>query len=170
MINYSWHQATGNDVESIVKLAQTNFESEIDQYFNPQPITYSRNITTAVVNSFFTPNSELLKVAKTPAGKLIAYTWAISTERSAWSDDNIIAIKMAHVDLTLPARIRIQLIKDMFMLWELFAVQSNVSIICSTSIRKEQSAFLKLHKQFGYDVRGSIAYKKVSTTQATPAN
>jgi hypothetical protein len=169
-MNYSWYPATGSDVEQIVKLAQANFETEIDQFFNPEPITYSRNITLAVVNSFFCPNSELLKVARTPTGKVIAYTWARSDETSAWSDDHMVMIKIAHVDLTLSPRIRIQLIKDMMMMWELFAVQSNVKIICSTSIRKEQTAFLRLHEQFGYEIRGSIAYKQLNTTQATPAN
>jgi len=37
-------------------------------------------------------------------------------------------------------------------------------------MRKDQDGFLKLHKKAGYDVRGSYAYKKVSTTQATPAD
>jgi hypothetical protein len=37
-------------------------------------------------------------------------------------------------------------------------------------MRKEQTAFLRMHTKRGYDVRGSFAYKKLDLTQATPAN
>jgi len=169
-MTYTWHKAAGFDVESIVNLAQTNFESEIDTIFTPEPTTYSRNITLAVVNSFFSPNTELLSVAKDNNNKLIAYTWATGTERAPWSDDKMVLVKMAHTDLTLPSITRVKLVKDMLNIWETFAYVSNINIVCSTTMRKDQDTFLKLHKKYGYDVRGSYAYKRLNTTQATPAN
>jgi hypothetical protein len=50
----------------------------------------------------------------------------------------------------------------MMNLWENFAMFCQVPIICSTTMRKEQDSFLKLHAKNGYDVRGSYAYKKIS--------
>lgn len=162
MNNFKWHPTTGVDVDSIVKMAQDHFEKEIDLIFTPDPIAYARNITLAVVNQFYLPMSELLSVCKDDTGKLLAYTWAVSNQRSAWSDDNMVVIKMAHVDLTLPLKQRIQIINSMFSLWENFAKIANNPIVCSTTMRKDQSAFLKLHERNGYDVRGSYAYKKLS--------
>ena len=168
-MNYIWTPAVGYDVDPIVKLAQTHFENEIDMFFRPEPITYSRNITLAVVNQFYIPASTLLTVAKSD-NKLFAYTWANCNERNPWSDDPMVFIKMAHVDMTLPIRTRLKLIVDMFAIWENFAKLTNNKIICSTTMRKDQDGFLRLHQNHGYEVRGSYAYKKVDTTQATPAN
>jgi hypothetical protein len=50
----------------------------------------------------------------------------------------------------------------MLELWSAFATLAQVSIICSTTMRKNQQSFLKLHERNGYDVRGSYAYKKLS--------
>jgi len=159
-MNYTWTPAHGSDVEHIVNMAESHFQSEIDLIFKPEPVVYSRNITLAVVNQFYSPLTELLSVCKDDTGKLIAYTWAV-IEVATWSDDRMIAIKMAHVDLSLPAKLRIKIVKDMFNLWETFALLSNTPIICSTTMRKDQDGFLKLHEKNGYDVRGSYAYKRL---------
>jgi hypothetical protein len=161
-MNYTWSPATGVDVASIVAMAESNFQSEIDTIFDPQPVTYSRNITLAVVNQFYNPLSTLLSVAKDDNNNLLAYTWAVSTETSPWSDDKMVVIRMAHVDLQLSPKLRLRLVQDMLQLWESFATLAQVSIICSTTMRRDQSGFLKLHSKNGYDVRGSYAYKKIS--------
>lgn len=161
-MNYTWSPATGLDVASIVAMAESNFQSEIDTIFDPQPVTYSRNITLAVVNQFYNPLSTLLSVAKDDNNNLLAYTWAVSTETSPWSDDKMVVIRMAHVDLQLSPKLRLRLVQDMLQLWESFATLAQVSIICSTTMRRDQSGFLKLHSKNGYDVRGSYAYKKIS--------
>lgn len=57
MTSYAWTPATGNDVENIVKMAESHFQNEIDTIFKPQPVVYSRNITLAVVNQFYSPLS-----------------------------------------------------------------------------------------------------------------
>jgi hypothetical protein len=165
-MNYTWTPATGNDVSNIVKMAQDHFQQEIDLIFTPDPVAYSRNITFAVVNQFYLPMTELLSIAKDDTGKLLAYTWAKSNERAAWSDDRMVVVRIAHVALELSTRERIKLIDDMMTLWERFAVFSQTPIICSTTMRRDQGAFLKMHSRRGYDVRGSYAYKKLNTTTA----
>lgn len=162
MTKYSWRPATGQDIQSMVKMAETHFQSEIDQIFNPDPIAYSRNLTHAIVNQFYLPTTELVSIATDENNNLLAYTWASSTEKAPWSDDCMVVIRMAHVDLNQPSKMRVKLVTDMFSLWEGFAQCSQVPIICSTTMRKDQNGFLKLHERFGYDVRGSYAYKKIN--------
>lgn len=162
MIEYTWQLATGLDVPDIVKMAQTHFQNEIDTVFTPDPVAYSRNITFAVVNQFYLPGSDLLTVARDATGKLLAYNWAKSNDRAAWSDDNMVVIRMVHVDLQLATRDRLRIITDMMNQWEQFARATNNPIICSTTMRKDQDAFLKLHSRNGYDVRGSYAYKRLT--------
>lgn len=162
-MKYTWRPATGNDVSAIVQMAIDHFQIEIDKIFTPDPITYSRNITLAVVNQFYGPITELLSVAVDSNNNIVAYTWAKTGERSPWSADEMVIVKMAHLSLNLSVRDRIKLVVDMMKLWEEFAKLANVPIICSTTMRNDQSAFLKLHQKNGYDVRGSYCYKKLNT-------
>ena len=162
MLEYTWAPATGNDVNDIVAMAQQHFESEIDLIFTPDTVAYARNITFAVVAQFYMPATSLVSVARDSSGKLVAYTWAKTGERAPWSDDNMVSVCMAHVDMTLSTRQRLRLLTDMIAIWEHFARNTNTPIICSTTMRKDQDAFIKLHARSGYDVRGSYAYKKLS--------
>lgn len=164
-MNYTWRPATGNDVNNIVKLAEQHFQQEIDLIFTPDPVAYSRNITMAVVNQFYLPTTELLSVAELD-NQLLAYTWAKNHERSPWSDDTMIVIRMAHVALDISTRNRVRLIDDMITLWERFAVYAQTPIICSTTMRRDQQSFLRMHSRRGYDVRGSYAYKRLNLEQA----
>jgi hypothetical protein len=164
-MTYTWRPATGVDVAPIVEMAINHFQTEIDLIFKPEPVAYARNLTLAIVNQFYSPTSELVSVAVDDANKIVAYTWAKAGERAPWSDDAMVVVKMAHLDLTISNRDRIVIIKDMMRLWEGFALLSMTPIVCSTTMRRDQTAFLRLHERMGYDVRGSYAYKKVSTEQ-----
>jgi hypothetical protein len=164
-MNYTWRPAGSEDIAKIVAMAESHFQCEIDSIFKPEPIVYSRHITLAVVNQYYNPRSELISVAYDEQGTMIAYTWAKSGEYAAWSDNEMVSVRMAHVDLTLSARLRIRLVQDMLNLWEGWARIINVPIICSTTMRNDQTTFLKLHAKMGYDVRGSYAYKKLSAEQ-----
>jgi hypothetical protein len=168
-MQYTWMPATGSDVPDIVNMAEQHFQTEIDTIFAPEPITYSRNITHAVINQFYQPKSELVRIARDDTGRMVAYTWA-RIECTHWSDDRMVMVQMAHTDLALPVRDRIRLVLGMMAEWEIFARDADISVVCSTTVRRDQSGFLRLHKRLGYDVRGSFAYKKLDLTQATPAN
>jgi hypothetical protein len=163
MITYNWALANGSDVNEIVELAQRHFESEIDNIFTPEPPTMSRNLIFAVTNQFYLPGTVLITVCReAETGRVLAYTWAKSNDRGVWSDDPMVSVLMAHVDMTLSARLRITLLKEMMDQWEQYARYCKNNIICSTTMRHDQDAFLKLHKKNGYDVRGSYAYKKLN--------
>jgi hypothetical protein len=51
----------------------------------------------------------------------------------------------------------------MIRMWEVWAKACEIKIICSTTMRGDQAAFMHLHSDAGYSVRGSIAYKRLST-------
>ena len=156
-----WRPADGRDVAAIVAMAVGGFQCEIDAIFTPDPVAYSRNVTLAIIRQFYGPSSELFSVAIDEQDRVIAYTWAGRNERAPWSDDEMVVVRMAHVDLTLPTRTRIRLIKDMIGLWEQWALLCQVPIVCSSTVRGDQAAFLRIHAQAGYDVRGSYAYKRL---------
>lgn len=159
---YTWSLATGHDVNEIVALAQQNFQNEIDEFFSIEPPVYTRNLIFAVTNQFFLPGTELVAVARCADDqRVIAYTWAKASESTVWADDPMTVIRIAHLDLNLSSRLRRQLVLDMMDHWERFARFANNRVICSTTMRADQTGFLRLHAQRGYTVRGSYCYKKL---------
>ena len=161
-MTWSWESTSGTDVPNMVAMAEDHFQTEIDLIFTPDPIAYARNLTLATVAQFYNPAAELLKVAKEQqTGRILAYTWAIRGEKTAWSDQEMVFAKMAHVDLSLPVRQRLRLVTGMIVLWETWARECGVPVVCSTTMRRDQQGFLDLHRKLGYDVRGSYCYKRL---------
>lgn len=161
---WRWRPATGPDTEAIVAMAQSHFGLETDQIFENDPIEYSRNVLIATVNQFYNPKRELISVAvHTDTQQILAYTWAERGQRAPWSSEELVAVKIAHVNLKLSNRARIHLLAQMIRMWEVWARACDVKIICSVSVRGEQRGFMHLHELAGYSVRGSVAYKRLST-------
>ena len=158
--NYTWRRATGQDVAAIVQMAERDFQTEIDTVFRADPIAYARNVTIAVVQQFYLPNQELLMVCHNQHDQLLAYVWVVR-ETAPWSDEVMAATRMVHVDLSLPTRTRIRLVQEMIGFWEVWAQESSIRIVCSTTMRRDTAGFLRIHAAAGYDVRGSIAYKRL---------
>jgi len=160
---WRWAPAAGTDCQDITDMALVDFGRETDQIFANEPIEYQRNIMLATVNQFYNPKMELISVARAQGtGTLLAYTWAVRGQYAPWSREEMIAIKIAHVDQQLSARNRIALCAQMIRMWEVWAEACEVPIIFSSTVRGEQDTFLELHRQAGYTVRGSVAYKRVT--------
>jgi hypothetical protein len=161
-MNYVWNSASGADVPDIVAMALAGFGNEIDAVFEPDTIAYARNITHAIVNQFYNPQTEFVKVARSlETNAICAYVWVIRGQTSPWSDEEMATVRIAHLDLELPPRLRIGLVNDMIAGWESWARYCGVPIMCSTTMRRETTGFLRLHERNGYDVRGSFAYKRL---------
>jgi len=161
-MKYTWHPAGGGDIVPIVTIAQTHFESEIADIFVPDPVAYSRNVATAVINQFYTPGSELITAAKShDTGAILAYLWTIRNQRAPWSDEEMSMTRMIHLDMSLPARTRVALVKDMIEIQEAWCRAYGIGIVCSTTMRHEQAGFLELHRRAGYSVRGSYCYRRL---------
>jgi len=113
-MTYTWKPAGLADVDDIVKMAEQHFQREIDLVFTPEPPAYARNLAYAVFNQTYYPGSELLAVARDDStNQLLAYNWAKGGDRTWWSDDTMVNVRMVHLDMTMPARQRVKLINEM---------------------------------------------------------
>ena len=157
----TWTRATWRDVPDLVNLTQAQFELEADTIFRTDPIVYAHNLTRAVVDQLYDPASAFLWVSRGAGGGVEAYVWAERGQRAVWSRDEMVAIKIVHVDMTLPIRQRVRLCAEMISLWENWTASIGVPIVCSTTMRGDQEGFLKLHERRGYDRRGSICYRRL---------
>ena len=160
---WRWAPAAGTDAQDITDMALVDFGRETDGVFRNDPMEYQRNIMQATINQFYNPRLELLSVARNhTTGALLAYTWASRGERAPWSPEEMVSIRIAHVDQQISARHRVALCAQMITMWEVWADACKVPIIFSSTVRGEQAAFLELHRRAGYSVRGSVAYKRLS--------
>jgi hypothetical protein len=164
-LNYQWRRAAGTDVTPIMDLTREHFRREATGVWSIDEQWFARSVTVDIVNQFFNPGSAMVAVAETDQGRLLAYVWAERGQRTVWSSEEMVAIKIVHLDLTLSARIRLQLLGEMMDLWELWAESITVPVICSSTMRGEQTAFLRLHQRRGYDCRGSICYLRLGPKQ-----
>lgn len=162
MNKWTWTRAVGTDVTDIGNVARAHFKNEIDNIWLLDEIAFHRNLTLDVVKQFYNPGMALVTVARDSEGRMLGYTWVERGQRAVWSDEEMICVKMVHVDLDLSVRDRVKLIQEMMEQWEVWAVYCNVAVICSTSMRDDQAGFMRLHTKNGYSVRGSIAYKRLN--------
>ena len=72
---------------------------------------------------------------------------------------------MLHTDLTLSARQRLSIAVQALTFWQDWAFSLGIPVLVSTSIRQEQTAFMRLHEQLGFTLKGSIAYKRIRTKE-----
>jgi predicted trehalose synthase len=158
---WEWTLARVSDVDEIVALAQGQFQKEIDKFFTPEPMRYATNVIHACVNQSFDKLSEQIIVARNVHGKLLAYAWIQRGQFMPYAPEEIAEARFVHLDLNLSSRTRITLLAQILQQWELWALICGIPVLCSSTIRGHQDAFLKLHEQAGYTLKGSIAFKRL---------
>jgi len=155
-----WIRAGGNHVNDMVALTKQYYQVEAEDIYTPEPVILSRNLLHAVVTQFYNPNAEYLTIAVLD-NRIVGYLWMVRAIRCPWSDDEMLDWKIAHMDLSLSARTRVAICNQMIDQALLFAHHNSIPIICSSTIRSSQDAFLRIHAQRGFTIRGSLAYYKL---------
>lgn len=155
-----WRAAAGSDIGPITDISNEQISREIDTIFEVDTIEFSRQVGNAIINQFYNPYLDLFWVYE-EAGKIVAYCWAKRGEQASWSRDEMIAIRLVHLDEALPKKRRLKLLTEMIEIWETWARNCGIKIVCSTSMRRDYSGFMAVHQRCGYDIRGSVAYKRL---------
>ena len=159
---WKWSKAQHEDVESILDLVAANYEFEIDGILEPNRPRMAYHLHRAILQQIFEPNQILLTVAKDKTiDKVVAWAWLERGKFTVYAVEELATAEFAHVDLTLSMRQRITLIAQILEQWIFWCKALNIPVLTSSSIRADQTAFMRLHEQFGFVVRGSIAYKKI---------
>ena len=158
---WTWRVADARDIEDIVLLCEQHFKSEMSDFFTPDKAYYRYQIDLAVTNQRHNYAKELLIVAGCKeSNKLLAYGW-LDRGSVPYSQDALAEAKMAHIDLTLSARTRIKLLTQMITHWISWCNAVDIPVLLSTTIRADQTVFMRIHERLGFTVRGSYAYKRL---------
>lgn len=166
---WRWRAAQGTDVEDIVALVLRNFEADGSGITDINVVEGSRNLMHAIINQLYAPKQELISVARlTDGADLVAFTWAVRGQRHPWSTEEMITPKLLSVQLDLTVRCRTALCIQAMQMWERWAAACEVKCIASNNMRQDWQTLMRLHESLGYDVRGSMAFKRLSTLNFSP--
>lgn len=166
-MNWSWDRAVGTDVVPIMDLTREHFRREATDIWRIDEFWFGGNLTADIARQFWNPGSALVAVARGEDGldrdfpPLLGYVWAERGVKTVWSSEEMIAIKIVHLDLSMPARDRVRMVNEMIDIWELWAQSIGVPVVCSSTMRGEQDGFLRIHQRRGYECRGSICYRRL---------
>ena len=163
-----------HDVEDIVAMAKDHFEGEVDQILKTDPQVMRKNVTLSATYQLFDKNREFLAVCRgNPEAEpnavwdkernnwmrpLLGYCWFDRGGYTTYSTEEITNAKFHHVDLKLSPRIRVRLINEMIDQHILWANSCGIPVICSTSIRSENSGFMRIHEKRGFKIAGTYAW------------
>jgi hypothetical protein len=93
--------------------------------------------------------------------EVIAYSWVRRNNFMTYAPEEVAEVLFAHVRLDQSVRVRILLIEQMIAQWQLWCQCAGIPVLVSSSIRADQTAFLRLHERAGFTVRGSMAFKRI---------
>jgi len=149
------------DVEAVVEMADGIYGAESDGFVVRDRNVFRQHVTVTATNQLFDKSKEFL-AGCWDGEKLLGYCWFDRGGYTTYSRDEISNAKFHHVDLALPVRTRYKLVNAMIDQHILWAAHCGIPVICSSSIRSEQDAFLKIHAKRGFKVNGSYAWGRTS--------
>jgi len=157
-----WGLAQHTDVEDILDLVAANYQHEIDGVMEPNRPRMAYHLHRGILQQIFENNQLLITCARDKASnKVIAWAWLERGKYTIYAAEEMATAEIAHTDLTLSARSRITLVAQILQQWITWCEFLQIPVLTSSSIRADQAAFMRLHEQFGFKVRGSIAYKRI---------
>jgi len=152
------------DADDIVEMADSFFGAEADGIVTRSRAVFRHRVTVACTEQLFNKSREFIAVCRHPADeqyseqKLLGFCWFDRGGYTTYSNDEISNAKFHHLDLTLSPRVRVKLINEMIDQHILWAHTWGIPVVCSTSIRAEHDAFMKIHVKRGFTVNGSYAW------------
>ena len=160
---WRWSKATAADVPAIVELVDTNYSQEIDEViFKKNPTRLHYHLQRAILDQTYGISTNFITIARDQTDNTLrAWAWLTRGKYMPYADEEMAVAEFAHVALDQSPRARVRLLAQTLEQWIAWSELNKIPVLCSTSIREDQRAFMRLHEQFGFVVRGSYAYRKI---------
>jgi hypothetical protein len=159
---WTWQLARHEDVEDILDLVHQNYEHEIDQILIPSRPRMCYHLHKSILQQTFETYQTLISVARSKTtDKLVAWSWLERGKYTVYAYEEMATAEFIHVDLNLGTKSKVKLVGQVLEQWIKFCEKTGIPVLTSSSIRSDQTAFMRLHEQYGFVVRGSIAYRKI---------
>jgi len=145
------------DIDDVVALGQKLLALE-GSCLKTDPYVFRHYLTVASTNQLFDKNKEFLAIARNDKDELLGYCVFDRGGYTTYSRDEISNAKFHHLDLSLPVKTRVRLIREMVEQHLMWSNKCGIPVVCSTSIRGEHSGFMRIHEKYGFTVNGSYAF------------
>lgn len=160
---WTWMRAEMQHIPDIVKLAESHYQAEVEQLLTPNPTRLSYHLYKAIIEQTFHPENTLVTVAiDKSTDRLLAWAWLERGKYTVYANDEMAVGEFIHTQLDLPLRARMRLVGQTLDQWILWSHANAIPVLCSTSIRDDQSGFMRLHNAYDFVIKGSFAYKKIT--------
>ena len=163
-MNYypEWRLARQEDIPSMTDLAIKSTE-QVSEVFQTDPAYYAYQLDLALAHQRHNLAVEQIIVCRDArTDQLLSYAWVSRGGRAVFSQDEMAEGRVVMIEPTLPTRLKLRLVEDTLQHWIHWCEACGIPILVSTSIRKEHTAFMRLHLRAGFLVRGNWAYRKVN--------
>lgn len=164
---WHWRLAEPRDVIAITLMADQIYSDEIADIFTKQPQRMAHHVHMAITDQTYDLGRQQLIVAidkKTNA--LLAYAWLERGGYTPYALEEMATAEFAHIDLSLPTTSRVRIMAQILQQWILWCQVYSIPVLVSTTIRADQSGFIRLHEAMGFKIRGSFAYKRIGEINA----
>ena len=157
----AWRPAQLLDIDRMVAISDAQAGPDIADFLTPDPAYLAENLAHAIIDRNFNAGTHCLQVYDTADRGIVAWTWLSRGAGAVYSRTPTAEAHMLHTDPTLSVRTRIQLVRSTLELWINWCEILEIPVLVSTTIRKEWRAFMRIHEQMGFEVRGSHAFKHI---------
>jgi hypothetical protein len=158
--SWSWRLANLTDIDQIVAISQKPLWDEVAAISRFDTDLFAKNLSLGMVRQAFNRLDEQIVVAE-ENNQIIAWAWLVRGSYTTYSRDEMADGRFSHVAVDLPVRKKITLLAQIIQQWIFWATMCGIPVIHSSTMRGEQQAFLRLHEQAGFIVRGSTAFYRI---------
>jgi hypothetical protein len=156
---WQWLPVTGPDIAEMLDMSRDQYERDLAGQFKFDAHRSAQLMTIGVVNQLYNPASELMCVARDrETGVVQCWFWAKRGCYQEFSSEESSELRIIHARKTVPNRTKVSLVAQAILLWQQWAMESNIPVLVSATLRGEQSAFLRLMEASGFRVHGSYAF------------
>jgi hypothetical protein len=159
---WNWRRAGPADVAEIIEICHTYFDNEFKDIIIESDTRMHYQLHRAILDMTYGVNSGMITVAvEHETNRLLAWAWIERSKFLMYSNEEMAVAEFSHVRQELSMRVRMTLVAQTIEQWICWCEVNTIPVLCSTSIRADQSGFMKLHDQFGFVRKGSFAYRRI---------
>jgi hypothetical protein len=155
-----WRFAEREDIEGLIEASIKYFHEEGTGIYTIDPDYLRFRFDVAITTQKHNLAAGVLFIVE-QQGKILGYSWVEHTGNNFWSQEKLCEVKLAYIDFNLPARTRVKIAAQMIDKCMRWATASDMDLLVSVTSRVEQGAFMRLHSEYGFVVRGNSAYLRL---------
>ena len=158
---WSWSRPTHPDVPAIVELSDRVDVVDIQGLLTKNPTRLHYFLHKAIVDIGYGVGPVMISVAKDRiTDQVLAWSYLERGKYMTYADEEMAFAENCTVDTALSTRTRVRLTAQIIEQWIAFCELKHIPVLVSNTFRHNQTGYLHLHEQYGFEMRGSVGYRR----------